>query len=465
MKSKVAPGEGKRFYASGSLARSLKDVDRQIRPGDQSMEATAPMSPPPVFGVRQVLRRYYAVWAAYSLASGFLFGVYPIFLRSRGLSQLEMNTVLATYFTVTFLTDVPTGALADALGRRRSLILGCMLRSLAFIVYFFAHRYAVFLVAESIDGIGTTFCNGAIDAWGVDALDLAGFDGTKDRMFSRASQLSNIGFMISAVIGAYAADINLTWPWILGAVGYAISAVLGALLMHEAAHRHVRIDFAALPAMVSQRVIRGLKQGFRRRPIFLLSLASGACFAAWAPYWLEWQQFFNDTYGVGVWIIGWIFSLLTLARLAGAETVVRLGSAQRGRRLSGLVALGAIFIFAAGAVGHRPNLVLILLFGFNLCTGALFPMAQSWLNEQIDAGERATLLSFNSTFSTLGGSIGLLVGGVIADRAGIQATWQLSGLISLAALPCYLTLRDTGIAESAPSEEVREARTASGASD
>src|SRR5260370_2584379 len=87
------------------------------------MQATAPLAPPPILGVRQVLRRYYAVWAAYSLASGFLFGVYPLFLRSRGLSQLEMNTVLATYFTVTFLTDVPTAPLPDALRRRRPLIL------------------------------------------------------------------------------------------------------------------------------------------------------------------------------------------------------------------------------------------------------------------------------------------------------------------------------------------------------
>jgi MFS family permease len=321
-------------------------------------------------------------------------------------------------------------------------------RSLAFIVYFFAHRYAVFLVAEAIDGVGTTFCNGSIDAWGVDALDVAGFAGTKDRMFSRASQITNVGFMISAVIGAYVADINLTWPWILGAVGYGASAILGAFLMREAAHRHVRIDFVALPAMVAQRVSRGLAQGFRRRPVLLLSLASGAFFAAWAPYWLEWQQFFNDTYGVGVWIIGWIFSLFTFARLAGAEIMVRLGEdpARRGRRLSELAALAAILMFAAGAVGHRPNLVLMLLFGFNFCVGALLPMAQSWLNEQIVAGERATLLSFSSTFSTMGGSIGLLVGGVLADRAGIQATWQLGGLLSLAALPCYLALRaDEGV--------------------
>ena len=144
----------------------------------------------------------------YSFAGGFLFGVYPIFLRSRGLDQLQINSVLATYFLVLFLTDVPTGAFADLLGRRRSFVLGATLRVTAFLLYFVAHHYYVFIIAEGIDGIGTTFGNGAIDAWGVDALDDAGYDGVKDRLFSRISQLTTIGFMGSAMIGAYIADVT-----------------------------------------------------------------------------------------------------------------------------------------------------------------------------------------------------------------------------------------------------------------
>ncbi len=124
--------------------------------------------------IRSITRRYYGMWWVYAFAGGFLFGIYPIFLRSRGLNQFQANSVLATYLAVTFLTDVPTGAFADALGRRRSFMLGCAARCAAFILYFTAHRYFVFLIAETIDGIGTTFCNGAIDAWGVDALDAAG---------------------------------------------------------------------------------------------------------------------------------------------------------------------------------------------------------------------------------------------------------------------------------------------------
>jgi MFS family permease len=106
-----------------------------------------------------------------------------------------------------------------------------------------------------------------------------------------------------------------------------------------------------------------------------------------------------------------------------------------------LAIVSAALMFSAGAVGHRPSIVLPILTALNFCWGSLMPIAQSWLNEQLEAAERATLLSFNSTFQTLGGSMGLLAGGIIADRAGIQATWQFGGVLSLAVVPCYLALR------------------------
>lgn len=401
--------------------------------------------------VRGVMRRYLSVWLAYSFANGFLFGVYPIFLRSRGLDQFEMNSVLAVYFTVTFLTDVPTGAFADALGRRRSFMLGCALRTVGFLCYFFAHHYAAFVLAEAIDGIGTTFCNGAIDAWGVDELDAAGYPSAKDRLFSRIMQLTNFGFMASAVIGAYVADVDIAWPWLLGAAGYFGSAIIGAILMRDPARPSARVDFAALAGRVASRIGDGLREGFRRRNVLMLSLANGIFFAAWAPYWLQWPQFFTDSFGVGVWVIGWIFALFSVAKMAGAETVIRAGGDEdrRANRIIALIGACAVLLFAGGSVGQRPLIVMGLLFLMNCCVGALFPMAQSWLNEQIGPDERATLLSFNSTFSTIGGSIGLLVSGAIADYAGLQAAWRFSALLSLAAAPCYMAIRSRSRAESA----------------
>ncbi|MGZ6194949.1 MAG: MFS transporter, partial [Candidatus Binataceae bacterium] len=250
--------------------------------------------------LRDITRRYYAMWWGYAFAGGFLYGVYPLFLRSRGLDQFEMNSVLACYFVVMFLTDVPTGAFADAMGRQRSFVLGCATRVAAFTTYFFAHHFLAFVVAECIDGIGTTLCNGAIDAWGVDALDAAGFAGIKDRLFSRISQLTNFGFMAAAIIGAYVADFNIALPWMLGAAGYSMAAVAAGYLMRED-HRDrkgaVRMRLGGLFAQLAARVMTGLRQGFRSRTVLMLSSASALTFAAWAPYWLEWPQLFNDRYG------------------------------------------------------------------------------------------------------------------------------------------------------------------------
>ncbi|HUO05462.1 MAG TPA: MFS transporter [Candidatus Binataceae bacterium] len=393
--------------------------------------------------IRDIIRRYYTVWGMYSFAGGFLFGVYPIFLHSRGLNQFQINGVLAAYFIVLFLTDVPTGAFADLLGRRRSFVLGAMLRVCAFMLYFFAHRYFVFLIAESIDGIGTTFGNGAIDAWGVDALDDAGYDGVKDRLFSRISQLTTVGFMGSAMIGAYVADMDIAYPWLLGASGYLISMVVGAILMHDERPRASLPQFSAIARQIASRVTGGIRSGLNARTVLMLSAASAITFAAWAPYWLEWPIMFNASFSVGVWIIGWIYCALALARMIGAEISARLAldDERRAAHVAMLVAGASVMLFAAGVLGDRPAAALAMLFVMNFCTGAMQPLTQSWFNEQIDPENRATLLSFNSTFSTMGGAIGLMFAGRIADSAGIPFEWQIAGLISLCAAPIYWMAR------------------------
>jgi len=82
-----------------------------------------------------------------------------------------------------------------------------------------------------------------------------------------------------------------------------------------------------------------------------------------------------------------------------------------------------------------------MLFVMNICTGAMQPLVQSWFNEQLESGTRATLLSFRSTFETMGGAIGLLFAGHIADISGIPFEWQIAGLISLCAAPVYWAIK------------------------
>jgi MFS family permease len=392
-----------------------------------------------------VVRRYYAVSLAYALAGGFLVGVYPLFLRARGLTQLEINSVLTAYFAVIILTDVPTGACADALGRRASFLLGCALRGGAFALYFFSHTYVWFLIAEVIDAVGTTFCNGAVDAWGVDALDAAGFEGPKDVLFSRVSQLSSLGLMTTAVIGASVASVEIAVPWLLGAAGFFVSG-LAARLMREPVRPLGRLELSALRRAVADRVGRGIRLGFRLRHVCLLSVAEAILCVVWTPLWLEWPALFKDGYGVGVWVVGWVFCALMLAMMLGAEIVTRLAGAARHRRelVSGLIVLAGGLLFVAGLVAAHPTRALVTLVLMNVCLGAREPLARAWFNEQVGPGDRATMLSFRSTMATAGGSVGLLLGGYLVDLHGVALRWQLAGALALLAVPCYWSLRGRG---------------------
>ena len=400
--------------------------------------------------LRDITRRYYAMWWGYAFAGGFLYGVYPLFLRSRGLDQFEINSVLACYFVVMFLTDVPTGAFADAMGRRRSFVLGCATRVAAFMVYFFAHHFLVFVIAECIDGIGTTLVQWRDRRVGRRRAGRGRL--RRDQGPALLAHLATDQLRLHGRRDNRRLRCRLQYRAAVDAGRGRLTRLAGvaAIYLMREDHREQayragapRIKLGGLYAQVAARVMTGLRQGFHSRTVLMLSSASALTFAAWAPYWLEWPQLFNDRYGVGIWIVGWLYCLFTVARMIGAEAVVRTGieARDRGARLAAIVAGASALLFVGGAMAHRPTVALISLFVMNLCAGAMQPLTQSWFNEHVEADDRATLLSFNSTFSTMGGSLGLLAAGRVADVFGIPAAWEMGALILLAAAPCFWAIR------------------------
>lgn len=212
-------------------------------------------------------------------------------MSARGLSQFQINCVAATFFLVKFLTDIPTGAFADAVGRRVSYVTGCVLSAAAFMIYFYAFAYSTFLIGEIIDGVGSTLRNGAVDAWAVDALDQAGYVGCKDLIFSRVSQLFRFGAMTGALAGAYCARIDIALPWLLAVGGQIGMGIAALVLMRGEKRRSASLTIDSIVAQVRTRVIGGVREGFHTRVILMLAVAKAITVAAWAPQWFEWPCF------------------------------------------------------------------------------------------------------------------------------------------------------------------------------
>ncbi len=393
--------------------------------------------------IRSITRRYYCVWGFYAFAPSFIFAIYPLFLRSRGLNQFQVNTVAATYFLVTFLTDVPTGAFADAIGRRVSVVLGCALHAAAFILYFYSYHHWHFIVAEIFDGVATTFGNGAIDAWAVDALDAAGFEGAKDRMFSRVAQILRLGSMTGALLGAYSARGDLATPFLLGAIAWVVAGGVGFIMMDGPARTGKQFSIRAMTADVRRRMFVGTRAGFSTHAVFLLALASMFSAAAWFPFWQEWQPYFHARLGSRVELVGWILVLFSLGQIAGAEMAARMRWAreQRALYMTWNVAISSAVLLAGGLAAGRVGVAFAMFMVAQFCGGASTPVIQSWFNEEIEGDNRATLLSFGSTFATFGATAGLPVQGLIVDAFGIGSAWQGAGVLAMLQVPVFLALR------------------------
>ena len=382
-------------------------------------------------------RTYYLVFGLYSLWAWFVAPVYPLFLRSRGLDALEVNLVLATYLIVVFAFEVPTGAAADLVGRKVSFLLSCALRAVAFGLYAVAGDFTDCLVAELIDGIGTTLASGALDAWAIDGMREEGDDRPAERFFARAQILVRIVMILGGLACAYLAAVDFALPWWVGAAGFASTGAVAAVAMRERS----RSTAAGVPR---RHFVTLMGEGFRAvrgvPVLVLVCVLTGASFFAAIPAHMLWQQRMIDLSGEGVWIVGWLWVALNLAALAGSAVLPRLLERLRRSRVLCLAALwrAVALGFAALAVTLVPALCGWLLqevsFGFSE------PVMQAWMNEHVAADRRATVLSIRSMVGTLGGGAGLVAIGFVARDHGIPAAWMVSAALFLASAPAYLLL-------------------------
>jgi len=396
-------------------------------------------------------RTYYLVFGLYSLWAWFVAPIYPLFLHSRGLDALQVNLVLATYLIIVFAFEVPTGAAADLVGRKASFLLSCVLRAVAFGLYAVAESFSDCLVAELIDGIGTTLASGALDAWAVDGMREEGDERPVERFFARAQILARVGMIVGGLTCAYLAAIDFAIPWWVAAGGFAVTGVVATVTMRESTR-------TATSGAPRRHFLALMGEGFRAVhgvPVLVLVCAlTGASFFAAIPAHMLWQQRMIDLSGEGVWIVGWLWVALNLAAIAGSAVLPRLLARLRRSRVLCLAALwrGGALAFAALATTLAPALGGWLLQETSF--GLTEPVMQAWMNEHVPADRRATVLSIRSMVGTLGGGAGLIAIGFVARDQGIPAAWMVSAVLFLASAPAYLLLeRFAAAANRVPTDE------------
>src|SRR5436190_9616882 len=114
---------------------------------------------------RAIVRTYLVLLLGNTLAASLIWGINTIFLLDAGLSNLEAFAANAFFTAGMVLFEVPTGVVADTIGRRASYLLGTVTLSvttLAYVALWHWHSAFWLWALASIGlGLGFTFFSGA----------------------------------------------------------------------------------------------------------------------------------------------------------------------------------------------------------------------------------------------------------------------------------------------------------------
>lgn len=315
----------------------------------------------------------------------------PFYTEWGGVGLADVFLINAWFFLCNFALEVPTGTVADFLGRRTSLILGSVVAAGGVLFYAWRPGLGHFLLAEVFMAVAYTLHSGADEALAYDSLKALGREGQAARLIARMEAFKLGGIVVATVLGGFvAAGYGLRAPMLVTSAPMALAALVAFGLVEP-------------PRGASQRrrsygaILREGGRVFLRQPAVRRLAVEGALTnaVAWAIIWL-FQPLLKraglplSAFGV-VHALGCLAQIAFLSALPGLERLT--GSRRRMLQATSLAAAGCFALLAWTTAWPLVGLGIVAGMAFGLTRVPIFSAA---VNHHVGSGERATVLSFCS---------------------------------------------------------------------
>ncbi|MER5956184.1 MFS transporter [Streptomyces longhuiensis] len=384
---------------------------------------------------RSVARPFYV----YAVLANSLFqrGVFVLFLQQRGFSAGQVALLQTLIYLVSGLAELPTGIIADRIGRRASIVIGQVLIAGCLLGQVSSSNYWVFLTLFMLQGVGMACVSGSDTALLYDLLVRRGATTGYVKIKSRFTMLGTVTSGVAIVLGGQLQRFS----WGIVYLGSASCLILAVVVLMSRVP-----EIRGADAVDEQR--EGAEKGhsdatawrallrIATPALVTLAVVSGLMHATLTPYIIFTQKTLSDQ-GAGTALVSVVIS-------AGffVGGLVPLLSDRANRRFGYRIVLPVSLVMLAAALGLSGfGLVWVTIGAFLVLVGIpeiTAVLVDNVLNEAVPSRHRASLLSMIAFVESVLIGTGYLVVGTLMDGFGSSVGMAIYAAVPL--LACLLWL-------------------------
>ena len=400
----------------------------------------------------------YAKFSAYGFLKNLRFfePFLILFFLEKGVSFLEIGTLYAIREIAVNILEIPTGAVADALGRRRTMIASFVSYLLSFVIFWQASSLPAFIGAMVLFSFGEAFRTGTHKAMIFTHLRLTGGERFKTDYYGHTRGWSQTGSAVSSLIAAAIVFIsgNYTAIFLFSTIPYILDLALMISYPKELDGTRSSFSFRNLADAFAS-IWRSLVLTVRK-PGALRVVASAGAYSGFYRGTKDFLQPLIIALALAIplasdmlaarreaILVGLVYMVIYLLTAYSSRSAAGVSSAFRSpeRAMNWALAMGLVVGVGIGVsrLLEWTIVPVVLFMAIYLIQNMRRPIAVTVVSDRVPEGILATVLSVESQATSLFAAIAALIIGAAADAAsgsvgiGILVVSAI-GLIALPAL-------------------------------
>lgn len=335
-----------------------------------------------------------------------------LFFYTKFLTYSEITMLVMMQQLVQLIFEIPTGAIADLLGKKYTLVISYVFYFVSLFLTPFFSTFWVFFALEFIKGIAKALASGTFEALTYDSLKEAGKEAEYPKVTANITSISWIAYFIAGATGGYLFDLAFKLPYLILAGFYLLAIIIFLIKIHEPKIDSEKGELSLTKYL--QQLLLGFKELFATKKlgtlvVFLLTTTLGYYTAS---EFLGISQ--GQAYGLSATKVSLLFMGGYIISATLAQLFPRISKSFAAFKIALIAPIFMLlsYVFANFVSAPLGMLLIITRIG----SSSTFGNARSvLLNQQISSKNRATALSTFSLLYTLPYVVVTYIGGKVID--------------------------------------------------